>query len=46
METQKQRAIQEVLKRLVDSVKRDFDNGRNPYRDFDDRVIRIKNDDL
>lgn len=45
MEKNKQRAIREVLKRLVDSVKEEFDKGNNPYK-FEDRVVRIKNESL
>lgn len=41
METQKQRAIREVLKRLVDSVKEDFDKGKSPYN-FEERVVKVK----
>jgi hypothetical protein len=42
MQTQKQKALEIIKKRLEDAVKEEIEKHGNPYRDFDERVIKVQ----
>ena len=42
MISEKQKAIESVVKRLVDEVDKEFEKGKNPY-DYESRIVRVMN---
>jgi len=43
MKTQNQIAIDKVVQRLVEDVKKEIEINGNPYEDFDKRVVKPTN---